>query len=78
MSVHCDNEDWVKRAKNLVRQTGGEEIGAVGESGGDFSVSDRPLPRMRRAGQDPFLPVDETAAEEETETSHRPETVHRP
>jgi hypothetical protein len=48
MSVHCDNEDWVKRAKDLLRRTGGDDIGCAGESGADFSVSDRPMPRLRR------------------------------
>jgi hypothetical protein len=49
MSVHCDNDDWVKRAKDILRQTGAEDIGSAGESGADFSVSDRPMLRTRRA-----------------------------
>jgi len=48
LSVHCDNGDWAKRAKDLLRQTGGESIGSAGESAADFSVSDKPLPRLRR------------------------------
>jgi predicted lipid-binding transport protein (Tim44 family) len=49
MSVHCDNNDWVSRARNLLHQTGAEDIGRAGESAADFQVSDRPKPRMRRA-----------------------------
>src|SRR3954469_24606823 len=27
LSVHCDNSDWVKRAKNLLAETGAQDIG---------------------------------------------------
>jgi len=50
LSVHCDNEDWVKRAKELLKRSGAEDIGSTSESGADFFVSDRPMPRVRRAG----------------------------
>jgi hypothetical protein len=60
MSVHCDNEDWVKRAKELLRRTGGDDVGSAGECGADFSVSDRPMPRLRRATMvDPLSAPDE-------------------
>jgi hypothetical protein len=49
MSVHCDNRDWVKRAKDLLRQTGAEGIDSTAESRADFFVSDKPLPRVHRA-----------------------------
>jgi hypothetical protein len=64
MSVHCDNEDWVKRAKDLLRRTGGDDVGSSGESGADFSVSDRPMPRLRRATMgDPLSGPDEAVVE---------------
>lgn len=50
LSVHCDNDDWVKRGKTLLRQTGAENVGCAGESGADFSVSDKPMARTRKAG----------------------------
>jgi|SRR5581483_2815550 len=50
LSVHCDSSDWEKRAKELLEQTGGEEIAASGEAAADFAVSDKPMPRVRRAG----------------------------
>src|SRR5438045_5484563 len=30
LSVHCDNSDWVGEAKNLLKETGGEEISSTG------------------------------------------------
>src|SRR5438128_2180794 len=42
LSVHCDNYDWVKRAKNMLEQTGAEDIGSAGEKSGDFAESDKP------------------------------------
>jgi hypothetical protein len=64
MSVHCDNDDWVKRAKDLLRRTGGEDIGSAGESGADFSISDRPMPRLRRTVMsDPLSGPDEVATD---------------
>jgi hypothetical protein len=48
MSVHCDNSDWVKRAKQLMEQTGGEEISSTGEAGADYAASDKP--RVRHGG----------------------------
>ncbi|MEP7353053.1 MAG: quinol:electron acceptor oxidoreductase subunit ActD [Acidobacteriota bacterium] len=45
LSVHCDNSDWVKRAKEILEASGAEDIASSGESTGDFSNSDRPMPR---------------------------------
>jgi hypothetical protein len=42
LSVHCDNSDWVKRAKDLLEQTGGEQIASAGEKGADYAESDKP------------------------------------
>jgi hypothetical protein len=52
MSVHCDNSDWVKRAKKIFEDTGAENIAAAGEASADFAKSDKPLPRhpARRVG----------------------------
>ena len=57
LSVHCDDSRWVDRARHILRSTGAEDIGTDGESGADFSVSDRPLPRTRSAN-DPGDPLD--------------------
>ncbi len=50
LSVHCDNSEWVKRAKDVLKQSGGQEIAAAGEKAGDFANADKPMPRVRGAG----------------------------
>ena len=46
LSVHCDNSDWVKRAKELIESTGGTDISSTGESSADFAKSDKPRVRL--------------------------------
>ncbi len=31
VSVHCDDSDWIKRAKEILKQSGGEDIASAGE-----------------------------------------------
>jgi hypothetical protein len=50
LSVHCDDSAWVKRAKEMMRQTGAQEIASAGEKPGDFANADKPMPRVRGAG----------------------------
>jgi len=50
LSVHCDDNHWVKRAKDILEQTGAQDIGSTSEKAGDFANSDRPAPRTRAAG----------------------------
>jgi len=45
LSVHCDNSDWVKRAKDILKTTGAQDISSTGESDADFDETDRPIPR---------------------------------
>jgi len=45
-SVHCDDSEWVKRAKKLMEQTGAEDISTSGEASADFAMSDRPASRI--------------------------------
>ena len=45
LSVHCDNSDWVARAKQILESTGAHDIASSGEAGADFAKSDKPLPR---------------------------------
>jgi hypothetical protein len=42
LSVHCDNSDWVGKAKDILKQTGAEDVSSAGESSGDYAESDRP------------------------------------
>jgi hypothetical protein len=45
MSVHCDNADWVGRAKKIMRETGAEDIGSASEAAADFMKTDKPISR---------------------------------
>lgn len=45
LSVHCDNKDWVSKAKDLLRDSGAEDIAAAGEARADYARSDKPLTR---------------------------------
>jgi hypothetical protein len=48
VSVHCDNSDWVKRAKEILERAGAHDISSAGESGADYGESDKP--RVRHGG----------------------------
>jgi hypothetical protein len=50
MSVHCDNSDWTKKAKELLQQTGAEDISSTGEASADYAKTDKPLPKTRTSG----------------------------
>jgi hypothetical protein len=69
MSVHCDNPDWVKRARDILKETGAEDIASAGEASADFATSDKPMPR--RANRR----VDNRAEEIKRELPPRPHTV---
>lgn len=44
-SVHCDNGDWVSKAKEILKGTGAEDISSTREASGDYAESDKPLRR---------------------------------
>lgn len=45
LSVHSDDSEWTKKAKQILENTGAEDISSTGEASADFAKSDRPLPR---------------------------------
>jgi hypothetical protein len=45
LSVHCDNGDWVEKAKRSLVHTGAEDIASASEARADFASSDKPLTR---------------------------------
>ena len=45
LSVHSDNSDWTKRAKEVLERTGAEDISSTGETKGDTQNTDKPMPR---------------------------------
>ncbi len=49
LSVHCDDHVWVKRAEDILKQTGAENVSAATEARADFATSDKPMPRTRSA-----------------------------
>ncbi len=46
VSVHCDDSEWVKRAKRLLEETGAEDVAASSESKADYAASERPASRV--------------------------------
>lgn len=50
LSVHCDNTDWTKRAKEILTETGANDVSTTSEAKADFAVSEKPLPRVRTGG----------------------------
>ena len=61
LSVHCDDGEWSRQAKEILDQTGAVDISSSGEAKADFARSEKPLPRSRTekrtktAGGDPFV-----------------------
>lgn len=45
LSVHCDNSDWVSKAKDILNRAGAEDISSTGEASADFATSEKPVPR---------------------------------
>lgn len=45
LSVHSDNSEWTKKAKDILKSTGADFISSSGEAHADFSVSDKPMQR---------------------------------
>lgn len=45
LSVHADNSDWVKRATQVLENTGAHDIGSASEASADFGETDKPVPR---------------------------------
>jgi len=45
VSVHCDNSDWVGRAKEILERTGAHDISSAGEAGADYAETDKPQVR---------------------------------
>jgi Protein of unknown function (DUF3341) len=45
LSVHSDDSDWTKRAKEILQQTGAEDVSSAGEASADFAKTDRPMRR---------------------------------
>jgi hypothetical protein len=62
VSVHCDSSDWVRRCKEVMVDTGGQDIAAADEKHGDFANADKPMPRQRAANTGTLGPGETLAA----------------
>jgi hypothetical protein len=45
LSVHADDSEWAKRAKQILDRTGAQDIASAGEAKGDFANTERPMHR---------------------------------
>jgi hypothetical protein len=45
LSVHCDKSEWVKKAEDVLKRTGAQDIASSSEASADYAKSDRPQPR---------------------------------
>jgi hypothetical protein len=45
VSVHADNREWSGRAKDILKQTGADDVSSAGEASADYEETDKPLPR---------------------------------
>jgi hypothetical protein len=48
LSVHCDTSDEIKRAKEIVERTGGEDVSSTGEASVDNKQNEREAARVAR------------------------------
>jgi CBS domain-containing protein len=45
VSIHSDDSEWASKAKEVLRETGAEDISTTSEEKADFAVSDKPMTR---------------------------------
>jgi hypothetical protein len=45
LSVHCDDQNWTKRAKEVMQRSSAQDVSSTGEARADFQKTDKPLPR---------------------------------
>src|SRR5256885_3855038 len=45
LSVHCDDSNWTKRAKEILQATDAQDVSSSGEANADFQKTDKPMPR---------------------------------
>src|SRR6201981_988924 len=43
LSVHCDDSEWTKRAKEILKRTGAQDISSTGEASAEEAASELPL-----------------------------------
>jgi hypothetical protein len=48
LSVHSDNPEWTKKAKEILERTGAQDISSAGEAAADFQKTDKPMTRSAK------------------------------
>ena len=48
LSVHCDNSEWTKKAKDILERTGARDVSSAGEEAADFQKTDKPMARSAK------------------------------
>ena len=51
VSVHCDNTEWAKTARSVLKRSGATHISTAGEAKADFARTEKPLPRTKMTTQ---------------------------
>src|ERR1700683_1504926 len=46
LSVHCDTSEQIKRAKDLLKQTGGQDVSSTGEAGADYPATEKTVAHL--------------------------------
>jgi hypothetical protein len=50
LSVHSEDSEWTRRAKDVLERTGAQDIASTGEVSADYAESDRFLTRLSTSG----------------------------
>jgi hypothetical protein len=45
LSVHCDDSDWTRKAKDILERTGADDVSSTREADADFQKTNKPMPR---------------------------------
>ena len=48
LSVHVDDAAWAKKAENILKDTGADEVSSTSEAKGDYANADKPMPRYQK------------------------------
>jgi len=45
LSVHCDSSEWTKKAKEILKTSGAEDVSSTGEASASYDATDKPHSR---------------------------------
>ncbi len=75
LSVHADDAEWRTKAKQVLEQTGAEDISSTGETKGDFANTDWPTERVVHGEPAEVVKVVEVANAAATKRAVVPQVV---